>query len=415
MSKRDGLYRRGDSPFWWISRDPVTGKARSTRCRDRAAARAVLVARERAAADPSHHARSTATVAGCIGRLLDFRAGLGKPVGFHEQKLGHWARLLGDDALLADVDASAFDSFVAERRAEGVTDHTISKEVGCMLTALKLAKREGRYAGDLSVLRPMGFSKGYVPRTRALSPAELWALLDQFEGKRWAFLALAFGLGARRGEVLRLTAADFDLVAGKVVVSGTKTAGALRTLPILEPFRELVEQAVALLPLDSWARHSSNYLRDLRLACQRAAIPAVTPNDLRRTHATLLSTAGVGRDVARRLLGHSLKSTTLEVTYDQPKPAELAARAGDLSPLTRELRSARDDQKSRRAREDSNLRPTAPEALSSGEDGYIELGGASAAEWARAGLSVPTSALRERPALALVAVASRLRAFEARA
>jgi integrase len=368
--KRDGLFKRGG--IWHLRTDPVTGKQRSTGCRDLDAARLLRAARERAAADPAYAAESAALLTRECARFLKARGDLGKATSFYEQKLGHWCRILGP-CHLRTVGPEAFDQFVAKRRVEGASDHTISKEVRCMLTVLRHSKRSGLYSGDLTVLRPMGLTSGYVPRTRALSPTELVSLLAALPAERWAFVALIVGLGMRRGEALALRPEHVDLERGVVLVPGTKTAGARREVPILGPFRGIVTKGAASLPLTPW----NNYLRDLRAACKRAEIGVVTANDLRRTHATLLRQAGVDRDVVRRLLGHSAGSVMLETVYDQPTPNELAERAGELVSLglpgvetdatvTRQcvFSPTFDSCESlERARKDSNLRPTAPEAV----------------------------------------------------
>jgi integrase len=373
--KRDGLFKRGG--IWHMRTDPITGKQRSTECRDLAAAREVRASRERAAANPSHATQSAATLSGECRRMIDARAALGKATSFYEQKLGHWCRVLGDRFPLSNFGPAQVDHFVAQRRAEGASDHTITKEFRCLATALRLSKRSGSYAGELAVLRPMGLTAGYVPRTRALSPSELVALLAELPPERWAFVALIVGLGLRRGEAIALTPEHVDLQLGVVRVPGTKTAGAKRDVPVLGPFLGIVTKAAAALPLAPWG----NYLRDLRIACKRAGIETVTANDLRRTHATLLRQAGVERDVVRRLLGHSSGSVMLETVYDQPKPLELAARAGELASfgllevegdatMTRQCElgpMVASCENIERARKDSNLRPTAPEAQSPGE------------------------------------------------
>lgn len=364
--KRDGLYKRG--PFWWMRTDPLTKKPRSTKCRGIDAARRVRDSRERAAADPAYATSVEAVLTTECARFVKARAELGKPTSFYEQKLGHWCRIFGA-CHLRTVTPESFDEFVAKRRVEGATDHTVSKEVRCMLTVLKFAKRAGRYSGELAVLRPLGLVTGYVPRTRALSPSELVALLAELPPERWAFVALIVGLGLRRGEAMALRAAHVDIELGVVHVPGTKTAGAKRDVPVLGPFRGIVTKAVAGLPLAPWG----NYLRDLRIACKRAHIEPVTANDLRRTHATLLRQAGVERDVVRRLLGHTSGSVMLDTVYDQPKPLELAARAGELEDILGESDATFMQQcvagpvfdsceNSLRARQESNLRPTAPEA-----------------------------------------------------
>jgi integrase/recombinase XerC len=330
-NKRDGLYKRGDSPYWWMSKDPLTGKPESTKCRDREAARTVLRSRERLAADPAAVAAKLTTLGVACARFVAHRSEIGKPTDFYEMKLGWWCRVLGDALPLSEMKPATFDWFVSARRAAGVTGHTISKEVAAMLVVLRAEKRAGRYSGDIDVLRPADLVVGYVPRTRALSTTELAALLEQLTPKRAAFVALCVGLGLRKSEAFDLLPEHVDLVAGEVHVPGTKTVGARRTVPILRPFRSMIEQAVTSLPLEPWAR--GNITRDLEVACERAGIEKATPNDFRRTFATLLSSAGVDRDAVRRLMGHSRESLMLETIYDAPTPSELAARAGNLSSL----------------------------------------------------------------------------------
>jgi hypothetical protein len=342
-SARDGLFKRGG--IWWIRTDPITRKAVTTGCRDRAAALSFRAERERSAGGPNHAAAKAETLGDAVQRLKDARAAMGKSSDYHEVKLGHWVRIFGAGAELAAVGSpGGFDAYIAKRRAEPVAEgknvgsHTISKEVSVMLTVLRMAKRAGRYAGDLDVLRPFDLSAGYVPRTRALTAEELGALLGELTPDRGAFVALCVGLGVRKGEAFALRPEHVDLEAGVVHVPGTKTAGARRTVPVLAPFRGLVASAAQHLPLRAWAR--GNYLRDLAAACKRAGIEACTPNDLRRTHATLLRNAGVDRDVVRSLLGHAAGSKMLETVYDAPKPLELAARAGELVTMTRQLKEA---------------------------------------------------------------------------
>ena len=228
---RDGLYKR-EGGFWWLRKDPVTGKPASTKCRDREAARLYQSARERQAADPAYAAAATETLADACGRLIDAREALGKRTDYYEQKLGHWLRIFGDEFLLSQFGPEQYDQFVAQRRKENVTDHTIGKELRCMTTVLKFAKRSRRYSGELEVLRPMGISSDYVPRKRALSPAEVTALVAELEPKRAAFVAFCVGLGLRRGEVHRLRPGDVDRGAGIVRVAGTKTMAVRREVPI---------------------------------------------------------------------------------------------------------------------------------------------------------------------------------------
>jgi hypothetical protein len=209
---------------------------------------------------------------------------------------------------------------VAQRREEGVSDHTTSKEVTHLLSVLRLAKRGGCYPIDIETLRPPDLHAGYVPRKRALTRPELAALLSELPPHRGALVAVCVALGCRLGEARRLLPTDIE--AERVLIRGTKTKSSQRWVPILSFYRPLLEQALPWLPVEPWGK----VWRDMAAACRRAGIDKVTSNDLRRTHSTLLIEAGVDRDVVRRLLGHTT-TTMVDRVYGQPTTEALAQLA----------------------------------------------------------------------------------------
>jgi hypothetical protein len=161
----------------------------------------------------------------------------------------------------------------------------------------------------------------YVPRTRALTPEEVVALVRTCRPRLRTFVALAVAFGLRRSEVFRVTAAD--LKREELVVRGTKTAASARTVPVLSIFRPLVDAVDrSMLPVD----YRRNLRRDILAACARIKIDACTPNDFRRTHATLLAERSVDPDIIRRFLGHTTRALVDRV-YSRPRAALLAAQA----------------------------------------------------------------------------------------
>ncbi len=323
--KRQGLFLRGS--YWWIRTDPVTGGQKSTKCRTLDNAKIWLRARERLAADPATAAAEEAELGHWCDELVAVkkREKSESTVQVYEQKLANVLGVLGRACRLIDVTPPAVDEYVATRRGDGVTDHTIVKELGCLTQVLKLAKRSGCYPGDLAALRPLDLHTGYQPRKRALSRQEVVRLMAELEPARGALVAITVGLGLRLSEAHRILPSDVDLEGGTVFVGGTKTEGSRRHLPILSVFRSLVRAAIDHLPLKPW----QNIRRDLAAACRRAGIERCTPNDLRRTHSTLLYEAGVPRDVIRRLLGHTT-AAMVDRVYGKPRPealGELAEKA----------------------------------------------------------------------------------------
>ena len=69
-AKRDGLYKRKESRFWWVRKDPLDGVPRSTGCTDLEAAKLWRAARERLAADPAAIAAKTATLGHWVSRTI---------------------------------------------------------------------------------------------------------------------------------------------------------------------------------------------------------------------------------------------------------------------------------------------------------------------------------------------------------
>src|SRR5690606_1956361 len=248
-------------------------------------------------------------------------------VVYYEKKLGHFPRVFGVGFVMADLTPKASDHYIEQRRSEEVKETTISKEIAALQIVAGMARRGGCYALDPDDLRPADLTSDYQPVERALPTEEVIALCDELAPERAALVLAAVGLGVRLAEAKRLQPGDIDLDAGTVVIRGTKTQGAKRTVPILSVFRPLIENAVPHLPLKPWP----NMYRGLRAAAQRAGIAGCTPNDFRRSHATILEEAGVDKDVIRRLLGHT-SAAMVDRVYGKPRAAalgELAERAID--------------------------------------------------------------------------------------
>lgn len=320
---RDGLYKRG--AIWWVRKDPLTGKAQSTGCRDKRNANAWRANRERLAADPtSHNPISPATIGDCLARLLDLttRERSESTAEVVRQKAAQWIAALGDGFLADEVTPQIVDRYVLKRKADGVTNLTITKEVQVMLRALRLAKRVGEFNGDLEALRPVDLRAGYKPRKRALTLEEVAALLGALDGWRRPWVALAVSFGLRASEVDGLTHDCWNPLTGVLTVHGTKTDGSDREVSALSVFAAWWPEGVAGIPTRSWG----NRLRDLSRACRRAKIEVCTPNDLRRTFATTLIALGVDRDVVRRFMGHKT-SRMVDMVYGRPSTGSLAQLA----------------------------------------------------------------------------------------
>jgi len=308
---------------------------RSTRCQDKKAAEAVVREWERSASDPNHAAAHSATLGQALELLikskheevLAHRKSAGT-VNFYLTKAGHVLRVLGEGFPLARLDGAAVDAFVGQRRAEGASEHTISKELIALRSALKLAKRRNLWRGDVGEVMPVGFAPEYKPKSRFLSFEEAQRLLAELTPDRAARVAFTIAVAATWSDTDRATRYDVSPDLSEVRVRGEKTAYRARTVPIVARWqRSLLEHALKHAQgaegrlFTSWR----NVRRDLHEACERAKIPPCSPNDLRRTCATWLRSEGVEADLIGSVLGHA-DSRMVERVYGRLSPEILRAR-----------------------------------------------------------------------------------------
>ena len=209
------------------------------------------------------------------------------------------------------------DRFVEQRESEGASHNTIGKELTALVQTLKLAKRAGAFPGDISALRPVGFSIDYVPRERWLTVDEVRQLRDHLVPARFAFVAWIIATNCRLSEARRARREDVDFDRWTVRVRGTKTEQSRRTIPVLELYRPLLVEALPHLPL-RWPRIT----HELPEKLAELGLAPATPNDLRRTHSSWLVQGGVHYDLVSKMLGH-VNPNMLRKVYGQIPPEVL--------------------------------------------------------------------------------------------
>lgn len=309
-----GFYRRGT--VIWVRTDPVTGGAKSTGARTVDGALAYLAERERISTSPIHRAAAEATVGEWAKKTCEMKA-QSKSEGtqqMYDQKLGHVVRIFGANSPMTAIDAPAVDRFIKQRQREGVTNNTIHRELTCMMQMLKLARRAGVYHLEISQVKPIGFSAGYIPRTTHLLPDELPVLLAGLTPERAAWVSIAIATGGDISDVERIRPGDYDPQTQTIQLRGTKNRFRTARIPVPDIFLDLLESALPFLPF-SWPRVS----KDLPEACERVKITRVTPKDLRRTAATWLREGGVALDTLGRWLRHGGAKVAFDV-YDRSAP-----------------------------------------------------------------------------------------------
>lgn len=364
----DGLYKPKDSSVWY-GRYRDGQKAdwgyRSTRCRDRAAARIIRDGWEREAADPRAAAAARATLSDAIEerhKELQSLASATPPrksqrtVEFFVAKAGHLIRILEHDAageyvplklsaLEPPHGARLVDQYIAQRRAEWavapkrndagelveagrrISDHTIAKELVCLRGALKVVKRYGLWTGDIDAVLPVAFAPNYEPGKRWYTRDQVERIIAQLTPDRGARVALMVGAGAEQSATDRAARGDADADHSSVHVRGSKRKTRDRRIPLVFQWqRDLVKFAFENgagdgLLFEPW----SNIRRDLASACARAGVAeSCSPNDLRRTCLTWMRAEGMMPSEIAPFAGHA-DSRMVEKVYAKLNPEQLRA------------------------------------------------------------------------------------------
>lgn len=169
-------------------------------------------------------------------------------------------------------------------------------------------------------------------------------------------------LGLRSGEVLKLRRRDLDCGGRVLVIEGTKTKNARRTLELDAPaVRDLLLRrceglaADALIFVNESAGEKigvSTLWKKLALYCRRAEVPVVCPHSLRGLHSSLAVKAGATSTYVAQALGHGSDAVTRRHyiapdALDSARAARVAGAllgASDLASLISTLRSLPSEQ-----------------------------------------------------------------------
>ena len=352
------LYWRNGTIYGdYVDRDGVRQR-KSLRTSDQGVARARLRDLELQTTDRGTH--QTEELSDALDYFTDVTCAGKSPgtVRCYRQKAAHLSRLLGTE-LLDKLTREHVERYIAKRLEEGAHTHSVHKELVVLRGALKSAKGRDRFHGSMELVPE--FDSGYVPRTGYLTPDQFIELVPHLVGpprpnathktreklercmqRRALYCMLIAFASPRVGELEALCWEYVDLARNVLRIPKGKTfSRPIAIHAVLRPWLEAMHEGSGPV-VEPW----SNVTRDLERAVNRAnavaaaraaeldidppaAIPRVTPNDLRRTFASWLVQAGVSLYVVSRLLGH--KSTRMvEMVYGQLDDATLANAIGKL-------------------------------------------------------------------------------------
>lgn len=319
--------QRPDGSFGDDWQTSIGGKRVSTKTSNLAAARRFKARREIERADPRHAAAEAATLADGMKDLYADIARRGRSEATRErakQKLGHFPRIWGEKLPMAAIDARKVADYIDARLADSYATTgiktpkriTIRDELAFLRQMLTLARRHGYYPLHVDDVMPINFETGHKPKKDFATAENLEKILSKVEPRHAAHLLFFVITAGRLADSYRAERGDFNTASWTALVRGSKTDGSYRTIPILEHLRPYVtrmlhdaEPNLLFLPWD-------NIHRDLRGACDRAKVPRVTTNGLRRTFGKLARVHGYTLDTISKLFGHTTEKLVRDVYAD---------------------------------------------------------------------------------------------------
>ncbi len=187
-----------------------------------------------------------------------------------------------------------------------------------------------------------------LPSGRAATHGELGALLDVCANdatpggaRDGALLAILYGSGARRAEIVALDLADYDPHSGRLTLRGK--GGKERVAFATNGAKDALTDWLAIrgqdpgplfLPVNKGGRvtlgqrmTAQAVYNALRKRCEEAGVKELSPHDLRRTWVGDLLDAGADIATVQQLAGHANVQTTAR--YDR-RPEETRRKAAEL-------------------------------------------------------------------------------------
>ena len=334
MAKRRGeFWARGKKRILWTN---LGGRRVTTGTSNLKAAKRWKERKLLERADPRRAASETASLADAMREMyaeLRRRGRASATQSRCRQKLAHFPRLWGEDCKLAEIDAKKIGAYIDARLEDSLETTgfatparlTIRDELAFLRQLLKLARKHGVYGYAIDEVMPDAFETGAKPKRDWVREENLPKLLAHVEPRHEAHLLFFVCTAGRLADSYRARREDFDLAKWRATVRGSKTDGSYRTIPVTDFLQPFVKRMLELAEgKDVLFVDWPNIHRDVNLACDRAGIPRVTTNGLRRTFGMWHRLRGFSLDTISKLFGHTTAKLVRDV-YADLEGDELAA------------------------------------------------------------------------------------------
>jgi len=262
--------------------------------------------------------------------------GSAETVSFYKKKSGHLVRVFGHDFRIALLkDAAPVWRYIDTRRAEGMLDTSIEREVTTLRAALRIAKERGQWKGDVDAIIPDTFDPIYKPKTRSPTRAEVLRILPHMLPDSAAAVAFILATSAEDSALHRARRedipTDMDAANLRVHIRGSKNDRRDRWVPIVSDEQRLLlaHAATHAQGVDGKLFRSLGNLRhELLAAAKKVGIEPLSPHALRKAAGQWLIDLSVPLELVSRVLGHADTRIT-ETVYAKIKDEDVTDRMLD--------------------------------------------------------------------------------------
>lgn len=250
-----------------------------------------------------------------------------------EHFVSHLKRLLGEGTKIKDITPGKVEGYQKQRAAEPSPVHcgknTTPCEVNKEVMALKIIFNRAVRHGKLK-LNPIAQVKKLPEnniRQRVLTLDEFTALLDACEPHLKPIVEMAYHMGMRKDEILRLTWSEVDLRKGFIRLPAERTkTDTPRTIPLHPEVRTTLEKLPRGLHTDRvflrYGQPFDEIKHSFQSACETAKIKDFTFHDLR--HCALNNLRKAGNDYFRIMAMSGHKTISVFKRYNLVTEEELA-------------------------------------------------------------------------------------------
>lgn len=236
--------------------------------------------------------------------------------------------------LIDDMTPMTSKLYTRNRRADGVGNGTIRRELTTLRAALSWAAGEKWITGGIPKVK---LPTAPRPRDRWLTRQEAIRLRDACVSPHVRlFVEIALGTGARKGAIGDLTWHQVDFESGLIDFNDPErdeTDKKRAIVPMNGRLREALLEAANIRRTDwvlEWnGGRAGNIKKAFERACKRAKLDGVTPHVLRHTAATWAAMAGQPMEKIARMLGHT-DSRITEQVYAKHSPDYLRSTTESL-------------------------------------------------------------------------------------